>query len=725
MKMHRSSRYILWLVCVAALLLASAPASAQFIFLAQDDDTITQINSGGTLTLSSEGIGIEETTTLSVQYKGPESSLGTVRAPTLEGSTAFSIITGPELPRLLQPDASLNFLVRFRPTGIGPFTTRLTFRLTQERAGAPTLDTTVVINLVGNVADYTVSYQLSGGNETLVPAGGTLTFNDTAVDGRSTALVSIFNRGSGPGTVVSAVLSGDPVFEATGLRLLPVEVASRSDVRFNIIFSPKERRVHMARLDLRTGAGTRSIQIVANGVEGTITLRSIFGGSGTDVPRAGTVPLPPTKVGEESTVEVRITNTGDADSDLTALSVSTLGGVYSLSNVPLIPQPFPVGRAVSFTLTFKPTEPGIADGQLRVNDVIYTLAGEGLGAKPVYSSIVGGESSQVLAGGSILFPQTSIGGSSTVGFQIRNDGNSPLVINSIGLSGAAFALDGLPAVPLSVASGSTIGFQIVFEPSTATPVTGILAINRDTFSLAGVGAAPPRLPAVTLNGSGGAVGAAQQPAIGISLASPTTVDVAGTLTLEFSSEAFANDPAIQFATGGRTANFEIPANQTAARFPSGANQILFQTGTVAGTIRISATFRSKNGSVNMTPAQPPELIYNVAPAAPQIREIVVTNIASNGFTLQITGFSTSRSVSGLTFQFSPVSGGTLQTTSVSADVNAPFRTWYQSSSSAGFGSQFTATVSFDVDGNTSAIQSVGATATNAQGASQALSVDLR
>jgi hypothetical protein len=32
---------------------------------------------------------------------------------------------------------------------------------------------------------------------------------------------------------------------------------------------------------------------------------------------------------------------------------------------------------------------------------------------------------------------------------------------------------------------------------------------------------------------------------------------------------------------------------------------------------------------------------------------------------------------------------------------------------------------FDVDGNTSAIQSVSATATNAQGASQALSVDLR
>ena len=723
--MNRSSRSILWFVCAAALLLAAGPASAQFIFLAQDEDTITQINSGGTLTLSSEGIGVEATTTLSVQFKGPENSLGTVREPTLEGSTAFSIITGPDLPRLLQPDASLNFLVRFRPTGIGPFTTRLTFRLSQERFGTPTIDTTVVINLVGNAADYTVSYQLTGANEILIPAGGTIEFEDTTVDGSSTALVSIFNRGSGPGTVISAALSGDPAFEATGLRLLPVEVASRGEVRFSIVFSPLERRVHTARLDLTTGAGTRSIQIAAGGVEGTITLRSIFGGSGTDVPRAGTVPLPATKVGEESVVEVRLTNTGDADSDLTALSVSTLGGVYALSNVPLIPQPFPIGRSVGFTLTFKPAEPGIADGQLRVNDVIYTLAGEGLGAQPVYSSIFAGESSQVLAGGSILFPQTAIGGTSTVDFQVRNDGNSPLPISAIGLTGAAFSLDGLPAVPLLVASGSTVGFQIVFEPSTATPVTGILAINRDTFTLAGVGAAPPRLPAVTLSGSGGAVGAAQQPAIGISLASPTTVDVAGTLSLEFSSEAFANDPAIQFATGGRTANFEIPANQTLARFPSGANQLLFQTGTVAGTIRISATFRSKNGSVDMTPSQAPELIYNVAQTAPQIREIAVTEVAANGFTVEVTGFATSRSVSGLAFQFSPVSGGNLQTTSVSADVTGPFRLWYQSSSSAGFGSQFTATVSFDVDGNTSAIQSVSATATNAQGTSPALSVDLR
>ena len=162
-----------------------------------------------------------------------------------------------------------------------------------------------------------------------------------------------------------------------------------------------------------------------------------------------------------------------------------------------------------------------------------------------------------------------------------------------------------------------------------------------------------------------------------------------------------------------------------ARFPSGANQILFQTGTVAGTIRISATFRSKNGSADMTPAQAPELIYNVAQAAPEIREISVTNVSGNGFTLAITGFATSRSVSGLTFQFSPVSGGTVETPSVTTDVTVPFRAWYQSASSVGFGSLFTATVLFDVDGSTSAIQSVSATATNAQGTSQALTVNLR
>ena len=41
-------------------------------------------------------------------------------------------------------------------------------------------------------------------------------------------------------------------------------------------------------------------------------------------------------------------------------------------------------------------------------------------------------------------------------------------------------------------------------------------------------------------------------AIGVTLASPYPLPITGTLTLAFASSAFVDDPAIQFATGGRT-----------------------------------------------------------------------------------------------------------------------------------------------------------------------------
>jgi hypothetical protein len=84
------------------------------------------------------------------------------------------------------------------------------------------------------------------------------------------------------------------------------------------------------------------------------------------------------------------------------------------------------------------------------------------------------------------------------------------------------------------------------------------------------------------------------------------------------------------------------------------------------------------------------------------------------------------------FQFTPVSGETVSTTRLSLNVGSNFAAWYQSQASQAFGSLFTATVPFTLEGDVKnvgsvvdTIQSVSVTLTNQQGASAARSVELK
>src|SRR5205823_6180639 len=98
------------------------------------------------------------------------------------------------------------------------------------------------------------------------------------------------------------------------------------------------------------------------------------------------------------------------------------------------------------------------------------------------------------------------------------------------------------------------------------------------------------LPSYQFQGPSGTQQPAQQPSIGLTLASPYPLALQGTLKLSFVSAVFTDDPAIQFASGGRTVNFTISANSTRAQFISNATSMPLQIGTTAGTIVITPSF---------------------------------------------------------------------------------------------------------------------------------------
>jgi len=130
------------------------------------------------------------------------------------------------------------------------------------------------------------------------------------------------------------------------------------------------------------------------------------------------------------------------------------------------------------------------------------------------------------------------------------------------------------------------------------------------------------------------------------------------------------------------------------------------------------------GQVNLTPTTAPSRSVQIPSSVPVLQSVQVQSFTGNQIVLLVTGYSTPRNLSTLTFQFTGATGKNLQTSSLTLNVSGAFTSWYDSTASDVFGSQFSVTVTATVTGDPTALQSVSVTATNSQGTSTAQSVTL-
>jgi hypothetical protein len=226
------------------------------------------------------------------------------------------------------------------------------------------------------------------------------------------------------------------------------------------------------------------------------------------------------------------------------------------------------------------------------------------------------------------------------------------------------------------------------------------------------------LPPLEVSGMPGSPGPLQQPKLTVRLQRSYALPVTGRLALSFEPDPAVarDDPAVQFSTGGRTATFTIPANTTSAVFP--VPEIALQTGSVAGTITVSATVQA--GGMDATPSPAPQLRAQVGRSAPVIRSLRVVKTGP-GFEVWITGFSTPRELAQAVFRFAPAPGADLETSEVTVSLDEAARRWYGDTASTLFGSQFTLVQPFTVQGSTASIGSVTVVLRNADGASEPVS----
>jgi hypothetical protein len=225
--------------------------------------------------------------------------------------------------------------------------------------------------------------------------------------------------------------------------------------------------------------------------------------------------------------------------------------------------------------------------------------------------------------------------------------------------------------------------------------------------------APP-LPALTATGLTDISSPADQHTIQLQVAAPYSLPLSGQLILSFAPEAGTGDPAVQFSSGGRTIEFTIPVGSTTAQFPAGSPGL--QTGTVAGTISLSARLQTLGATLTPTPVS--VRTTRVDRVAPVITAATFTR-ATSGIEVRVTGYSTSRDMTQAVFRFQASAGNSLGTSEMTLPLDEAFGRWFRDAESTQFGGQFTFTQQFTVQGDVNAVTPVSVTLTNRTGSATA------
>lgn len=221
-----------------------------------------------------------------------------------------------------------------------------------------------------------------------------------------------------------------------------------------------------------------------------------------------------------------------------------------------------------------------------------------------------------------------------------------------------------------------------------------------------------QLPTLAIAPDGRSLEPSTQHPVSLTLASPATTALSGTLAV-----AGNDDQDLGFIAAGsapvRSLTFSIKAGSTTASFPSGSP--VLQTGTVASAITLTATITNVSPTPSTTATN--RLLANV----PTITGGHLEKTA-NGFDLVLEGYSNTRDMSAATFRF--YSSANAASAPFTLTVTDLFKSWYASPASRGSG-VFSYRQPFSISGGSLTLSAVEATLTNSVGTSPAFQITHR
>ena len=706
-----------------ALAVSGSAQTIPFQLLVTQGQSSATVQNGGPVSFTAT-VGGSQTAQVTASYTG-SGQVTISQQPAVYGSTVFTASIAATLPLTLNPGGSVSIAITFAPTSATQSNGLLDLTYVETVAPGATNTNTITLSLQGIAPAFTLSYSFLT-NQNVVPLqpGGTIPFPATLVGTTAQAALNIMNSGSASGSVTGITPSGSP-FQLEGTPGLPATVPAGQTLTVQVLYQPTGVNTDTGHITITFGSGASvTINLTGSGSASGFTYQVLGTNPPTTVSPGGTITLPSATLGQTTSVTLQVLNSGNANG--TVNSISAIGQGFGLSTI-VLPQTLAPGASLTFTVNFTPTQPATLTGTLIINSATFNLSGVGLGPLLTFSYVAGGNT--ITLGGtnnSVVFSPVEITQSEQISLDVKNTGTLPATISNIGVqpTPGPFLLSGQPSLPVTLDPNVDFHITITFTPTILGYSNASLLFDTTTIALVGSGTQPPPLPSYTITGPSGNVAPMTQPAVGLTLASPYPVAISGTLTLSVAGTLPA-DPAVQFATGGSTVSFTIPANGTNAVFGAQGTQLGLQTGTVASNITITPSFATQAGDVGLTPAPPEVLQFSIAPAAPAVIALQLTGQSAAGFTIQVTGFTTTRSLTSLAVQFSIAPGFSMPTSQFTINVNPIATLWFESATSKTFGSLFTMTIPFTFQvpaGQSvlSAITSISVAISNAVGSSSSV-----
>jgi len=424
-----------------------------------------------------------------------------------DNSSQFSV---SGLATSVSPGGSDQFVIRFTPTSAGIKTATITIR-----SNDPDEDPyTFVVRGTGSFEPDAQVIRVNSGNDIVIVDGDTTpesadsTLFPSALVGQ-TVTRRYYLENTGNATLnVTSLSANTPHFCVENIA--PFSVAPGARTPFLVHFEPTAVGLRSAtiRIDsndpdenpytfvvMGEGLNAPDAEVSRNGIV-------IPDGDNTPSTSDGTV-LANTLVGMQSVRTFQLRNRGNATLFISSSSVNS--SQFSISGLATQIAP---GGGDTFKVHFHPTVVGQRAATIRIfsndtdeNPYSFTVSGLAVGPEIEITRgslvILDGDNTPTTAKGT-FFPDTLLGQASIRTFQVRNRGNLPLVITSVGDNSTQFRVTGVPQV-IQPGGGST--FRVYFEPTVSGTRTATISISSQdadespyTFTVRGIAfGSSPRL----------------------------------------------------------------------------------------------------------------------------------------------------------------------------------------------------------------------------------------
>jgi hypothetical protein len=326
------------------------------------------------------------------------------------------------------------------------------------------------------------------GTPQLSASPSVLRFGGVDVGHTETLIVTATNSGT-TSVTWSEVSVTDAVFATPNLTL-PLVVPAGQSVEVSISFTPKTTgwTGGMIKFSGNSSASMLSVQTGGSGVDSQAVTASPSALSFGQVPVGGSANLP-----------LVLTNARHWAVTITGIQTSGTGVSISGATFPL---KLSGQQSVALTVNYAPQSAGLNAGSIFVSGPSVSIPITASGT----TSAVGQLS---ISPASLNYSSVPVGTTDTLPITVSATGGS-VTISSDSTNNSQFVLSGV-SFPLTIASGSSMSFNVAFTPQNSGTISGSLsfastASNSPKESLTGVGTATPYSVNLSWNPSSAAVG---------------------------------------------------------------------------------------------------------------------------------------------------------------------------------------------------------------------------